>query len=124
MEDLDSMKDDYENFYINKFCPNFQNSEKCYLESYNTSLNIFLIFLWFIFFITGYLDIFEIFIYFEEVEKIHIKIKKTVSNTKALRAGYKQIDEKIPDDSNYNREEKYKSFNVIELKDEYDEELL
>ena len=123
-EDLDSMKGDYENFYINNFCPNFQNSEKCYLESYNTSLNIFLIFLWFIFFITGYLDIFEIFIYFEEVEKIHIKIKKTVSNTKALRAGYKQIDEKIPDDSNYNREEKYKSFNAIELKDEYDEQLL
>ena len=118
-EDIESIKGELVDSYQSNYCNNFKENETCFLEHYNPSLYKFFIFLWFIFYITGYLDIFEIFIYYETDKPITIKIKKIISSANNLRACHNQLDEKIPNLSTFNKNENIAhSYDTIELKSE------
>ena len=117
LDDLEKLKEDLENNSVTNSCSDFQPKETCFLVPPNKALTKFYIFLWFILYITGYVDILDYFIYFEE-EKILVVVKKVVSNTNQYRASYKQIDEKLSIYKMNVEEDKNESYNNIELKDQ------
>ena len=77
--------------------PNFNDNEICILNPAN-SKDKFLIFLWFLLLLTGYLDIYELFIHYK-VEEINVRIIKKVSKKKKYRANYKLNDKKYEDNN-------------------------
>ena len=84
-------------YYEHLLVPNFNDNEICILNPAN-SKDKFLIFLWFLLLLTGYLDIYELFIHYK-VEEINVRIIKKVSKKKKYRANYKLNDKKYEDNN-------------------------
>ena len=64
------------------------------------------LFIWLLTFLTGYLDIFELFLYHDN-EVINVRVLKKVSKRKKYRVGYKLNDEKYEDFLNNDISDKY-----------------
>ena len=127
-EDLTNYKNDLENkeisndnneqkmkkYYEHFLVPNFNVFEICTLEPTNIKDKLFL-FIWFLSLLTGYLDIFELFLYHDK-EVINVRVIKKVSKRKKYKVGYKLNDEKYEDNDIFDKNGKNESIENIDLK--------
>ena len=95
-------------------CPGFREHEICFRRKGTNVLYMFLLFFWFILLITGYLDIFEIFICYKDDYK-NITITKNVSNAIVYGACYNHNDEKLYSCKSCDEEEKINAGETKEL---------
>ena len=73
------------------------------------------LFIWLLTFLTGYLDIFELFLYHDN-EVINVRVIKKVSKRKKYRVDYKLNDEKYEDNDISKKKKKNEAIDNIDLK--------
>lgn len=113
-KDIESHKKYFNDCYVNMICPGFREHEICFRRKGTNVLYMFLLFFWFILLITGYLDIFEIFICYKDDYK-NITITKNVSNAIVYGACYNHNDEKLYSCKSCDEEEKINAGETKEL---------
>ena len=127
-EDLNNYKNNLENkeisndnneqknekYYEHFLVPNFNDFEICTLNPLNSKDKLFL-FIWLLTFLTGYLDIFELFLYHDN-EVINVRVIKKVSKRKKYRVDYKLNDEKYEDNDILDKNGKNEAIDNIDLK--------